>query len=249
MIGRTIDRNAQTNRWRRLPAIEKAALAIGLMIASLSSRGWLVQGLIILTVVCLLVRGARVPLRDVLGTATIPVGFIAASTLAQIITLRFSHGSPIFGLSWAALKPATYVGFRSFACVLALLGLALTTPLTDILKLLRRMGVGAEVSDIALMMFRFIWLTLDCAECGAQSQANRLGYSTYRRTLHSLGLLFASLLPRVLGRAQRLEAGLAARGYTGELRFIELQQRTSPAHLAAILTFVLIIGLVGRVGP
>jgi cobalt/nickel transport system permease protein len=249
LIGRRIDRNAQTNRWRQLPAAEKAVFAIGLMIASLASKGWLVQGMIIVTMVSLLVRGARVPFRDVLATATIPVGFIAASTLAQCVTLRFDHGTPLLGLSWAALEPAAYVGFRSFACVLALLGLALTTPLTDILRLLRRMGVAPEVSDIALMMFRFIWLTLDCAERGAQSQANRLGYSTYRRTLHSLGLLLASLLPRVLGRAQRLEAGLSSRGYTGELRFAELQQPTSRVHFAAILGLVLSVAFIGRVLP
>ncbi len=249
MIGRRIDRNAQTNAWRRLPAAEKAAFAVGLMIASLAGKGWLVQGLIIVTMVSLLVRGARVAFRDVLATATIPAGFIAASTLAQVVTLRFDHLTPVLGLSWAALEPSAYVGVRSFACVLALLGLALTTPLTDILGLLRRMGVAPEVSDIALMMFRFIWLTLDCAEAGAQSQADRLGYSTYRRTLHSLGLLLASLLPRVLRRAQRLEAGLASRGYSGELRFIELQQPTSVAHFAVIVGLVLSVAFIGRVLP
>ncbi len=89
------------------------------------------------------------------------------------------------------------------------------------MQLLRRVGVSAELSDIALMMFRFVWLTLDCAEAGVQSQANRLGYVTYRGGLHSMGMLLSSLLPRVLNRARRLESGLAARGYAGELRFVE----------------------------
>jgi cobalt/nickel transport system permease protein len=248
LIGR-IDRNAQTNRWRWLPVAEKAVFAIGLMIASLLSHGWAVQGAIVALVAILLIFGARIPVRDLLSTAVIPLGFILASTLAQIVTLHFDHGAPRLGLSWTTLHLAAYTGLRSFACVLALLALALTTPLPDILALLRRVGVSSEINDVALMMFRFIWLILDCAERGTQSQANRLGYSTYPRAMRSLGMLGASLLPRALGRAQRLESGLAARGYDGELRFIQLAAPVSVPRLALILIVVVVAAITGRVLP
>jgi cobalt/nickel transport system permease protein len=244
-----IDRNAQTNRWRWLPVTEKAVFAIGLMIASLLSHGWAVQGIIVALVAFLLIFGARIPVRDLLSTGTIPLGFILTSTLAQVVTLHFDHGAPHLGLSWTTLHSAAYTGLRSFACVLALLGLALTTPLPDILALLRRMGVSSEINDIALMMFRFIWLILDCAERGTQSQANRLGYSTYPRAMRSLGMLGASLLPRALGRAQRLECGLSARGYDGELRFIQLAAPVSIPRLALILIVVAVAAITGRVLP
>jgi cobalt/nickel transport system permease protein len=217
-----------------------------MMIVSLCTPGWLVQVLIIASMLALLILGARVSLRDALSCASVPVGFIVASTAAQLVTLHFSHGIPIFGLSWAALDPAARVALRSFACITALLWLALTTPLTDIVQLMRRMGLGSEISDIALMMFRFIWLTLDCLESGVHSQANRLGYSGYRRGLHSMGLLMASLLPRVLSRARRLEAGLSARGYNGELRFIELQRPTSRLRQLGILGLLAGVALLGR---
>jgi cobalt/nickel transport system permease protein len=248
LIGR-IDRNAQTNRWRWLPVVEKAVFAIGLMIASLLSHGWAVQGIIVVLVAFLLIFGARISARDLLTTAAIPLGFILTSTLAQLVTLHFDHGAPHLGLSWTTWHSAAYTGVRSFACVLALLGLALTTPLPDILGLLRRVGVSSEINDIALMMFRFIWLLLDCAERGTQSQANRLGYSTYPRTMRSLGMLGAALLPRALGRAQRLESGLAARGYDGELRFIQQAAPASVPRLALILIVVAVAAIAGRVLP
>lgn len=243
---RLIDRNAQTNRWRRFPAIEKALLAIGLMIVALTS-GWSAQVLVIIVTAMSLIVGARIPARDVWNCVTIPMGFIAASTAAQLVTLHFEHATPVFGISLAALLPAAQVALRSFACISALIWLALTTPLTDILQLLRRLGVSAELSDIALMMFRFVWLTLDCAEAGVQSQANRLGYATYRGGLHSLGLLLSSLLPRVLSRARRLESGLAARGYAGELRFVELSRPLSPGRLVIVAAVLVGVAAVGRV--
>jgi cobalt/nickel transport system permease protein len=243
---RLIDRNAQTNRWRRIPAIEKAALAMGMMLVSLGTPGWTAQGMIILIMLSSLLFGARVPPRDLLSCASIPLGFIAAASLAQVVTWHFLRGMPVFGVSRQQLLPAIYVALRSFACVSALLWLALTTPLTDILQLLRRLGLSSEISDIALMMFRFIWLSLDCLESGVRSQANRLGYSGYRRGLHSMALLMAALLPRVLSRARRLEGGLAARGYSGELRFIELRRPQSRLRQLGILGLLSSIAVLGR---
>lgn len=243
---RLIDRSAQTNRWRQVAAIEKVALSLGMMILALCSTSWLVQGQVLLAIVLLLRLGAWIGLHDMLVSAAVPAGFIFASTLAQIVTLDFDYFRPVVDLSLTMVEPAVFIGLRSLACVAALLFLALTTPLTDILRLLRRMGLGAEVSDIALMMFRFVWLTLDCLESGRQSQVNRLGYGGYRRTIHSIGMLMANLLPRVLGRAQRLEAGLAARGYSGELRFIVREQPLSPGRLLAGLALILGIAAVGR---
>jgi len=242
---RLIDRNAQTNRWRRIPAGDKAVFAIGMMVVCLISS-WPAQLAVIVLMLGSLVAGARVPPRDVLSCATIPAGFIAASTAAQIITLHFRGAVPVFGIAPHELLPAARVALRSFACLTALIWLALTTPLTDIVQLLRGLRLGPEICDIALMMFRFIWLILDCVESGVQSQTNRLGYGTYRSGLKSMGMLLASLLPRVLNRARRLEAGLAARGYTGELRFVRLQRPASRQRQLLILGLLAGVSLLGR---
>ncbi|WP_303981252.1 cobalt ECF transporter T component CbiQ [Dongia mobilis] len=244
---RLIDRNAQTNRWRQIAAIEKVVLSLGMIVLGLCSASWLVQGLILATMLLLLRFGAGVGLADILKSASVPLLFILASTLAQIVTLDVNHMMPVIGLSPASINAAAFVGLRSLACIGALLFLALTTPLTDLLRLLRRLGLGAEVSDVALMMFRFVWLTLDCLERGRQSQANRLGYGGYRRSLQSIGMLLANLLPRVLGRAQRLEAGLASRGYHGELRFIVRERPLSAGRLLAVSLLLLSIAALGRI--
>jgi cobalt/nickel transport system permease protein len=246
---RLIDRNAQVNHWRRQPAVEKVLLSLGLMTTALCSNAWSLQVLLLALLLALLIFGARIRFVDIARAASIPAGFILASTLAQCIILRTDQAWPFLTVDVTLFWKAAFVGLRSLTCIAALLLLALTTPLTDLLWLLRRIGLGAEISDIALMMVRLIWLTLDCVEHGRQSQANRLGYTTYRRTLHSLGLLLSSLLPRVLGRAQRLQAGLAARGYHGELRFIAVARRSNAARLGALSVFIFLVAVTGRLLP
>lgn len=151
---RLIDRNAQTNRWRRIAAIEKVTLSLGMIILALLSPSWTVQGLIIATMLALTSIGAGVPPRDMLVSASVHGGLhpgqrpgadLGGAGRSLHAANRHLHGGDRVGLLHS----------RSLAGVSALLFLALTTPLTDILRLLRRAGLSAEVSDIALMMFRF----------------------------------------------------------------------------------------------
>lgn len=241
-----IDRSAQTNRWRKKPASAKLLVSIGLMAMSLGLPGWSAQVSVLLAALGLVVFGAGVAPRDLAHAFAVPFGFILTGAVAQMLTLDHHGWVPLIGLQGAeGLAKAGFVSFRSLACVAALLMLALTTPLTSLLQLFQRLGLNADISDIAMIMVRMIWLTLDCLESGSRSISARLGYTSRRRMLSSSALLGASLLPRVLSRAQRMETGLAARGYGGRLAFLSVEEQASSASLGMIalgllsLTFLL----------
>jgi len=121
---------------------------------------------------------------------------------------------------------------RSMAGVTCLLFLALTTPVTDLMGGLRRLGLSAEVTEIALLMYRFTFLLADTAQAMDAAQAARLGHDGARRRLRSLGMLVANLLPRALDRARRMEIGLAARGWHGEMRVLSPRMAVSWPGLA-----------------
>ena len=232
---RSIDRSAHTNRWRRLPTAEKGLFALGMMVPALLASHWLVLAAILALAVALMLAGARISWHDLRHAASVPLGFIALSTLAQVVTLNFEPGWPQFGLaSPEGIAQALFIGLRSTACVAALLFLALTTPLSSILDLLRHVGLSRDLSDIALLMLRMVWLLLDCLEAGWRSQVNRLGHRGWLRSIRSSGSLAVALLPRVLNRAQRLNDGLASRGFTGDLRFVSIEQRTNWQRLALV---------------
>ncbi|SMF28977.1 cobalt/nickel transport system permease protein [Tistlia consotensis] len=245
---RLIDRHAQTSRYRHLPAAEKLIAATGAMAVALTAESFLVEAAVLAAAVALLTLGARVGPRDLWRAARVPVGFVLAGSLAQATSLSLHGGLPSLAWPVGSLEPAAFVALRSLACIAALLGLALTTPLADLLHLLRRGGLGRELGDIAFLMLRIIWVTLDCLTEGLRSQANRLGFVGYRRSLRSLGLLLAALLPRTLGRARRLETGLAARGYDGALCFLRQEQPVSALRLGMILGGLAALATLARLG-
>lgn len=230
---RAIDRCAQTNRWRHLAAGEKLLIALGTMLISLSATGWAGQMFLFAMMIVFMVAGARIRTRDIFSAARVPLLFIAAGTLAQLLSVSMNDYWPQVSLvDNAAIEKVGFVAMRSIACVSALLFLALTTPLTSLVQLAQRQGISPELCDVALVMFRMIWSLLDALEAGRQALSARLGHAGYRRTIRSNGLLLAALLPRVLGRAQRMERGLAARGYQGRLAFLSRERPASFVRLS-----------------
>lgn len=241
---RDIDRCAQTNHWRHHAAGEKLLFAFGMMLVSLTAAGAWGQVAILVAMLALTIFGARVRLVDIARGGRVPLLFILAGTLAQSLSVSMQDGWPMLSVaSPEALANAGLVGLRSCACVAALLFLALTTPLSSILQLLQRIGLNAEISDIAMVMFRILWLLLDCLDNGQKSLSSRLGYTSYRRMLTSNAILMASLLPRVLHRAGRMEIGLAARGYGGQLHFLSAERPASLLRLSLIGFLLLLVSL------
>lgn len=238
-----IDRAAQAGRWRWWPAGEKLLLALGVMGISLGVAGWIGQGLLLALMVGLTIGAARVPVGTWLKAACIPMGFILMGMLAQFIALDIRDG----GLSVALVSEddmvkAVFVGMRSFVCVTALLFLALTTPLASLMHLLQRLGLRGELTDVAFLMLRFVWLVFDSLQTGQRAQDARLGRITARRWLRSSALLAAGLLPRTLDRARRMTMGLDARCSTGTLNVLSLERTASPTRLALLAGAIACVG-------
>ena len=106
--------------------------------------------------------------------------------------------------------------------------LALTTPMTDVLGGLRRVGVPAFLVEIAGVVYRMIFTLLDSVGTIRESQTARLGYATRRAALASTGTLLAG----------RLEAGLAGRGYTGDLIVTTPARQASWRSLCGVVLVV-----------
>jgi cobalt/nickel transport system permease protein len=242
---RLLDRVAQTNRWRHVPTAEKLMAAVAALLACLLSPSPLVQAAVLVLMAGMTIGGTGCRARDWLKAAALPLAFVLTGTLAQMLTLDFSGGLPVIGMADpASVRQALFFLLRGTACISALLFLALTTPLTALIQWSERRGLNPDIADIALLMFRMIWLTLDALERGENALKNRLGHRTYRGMLRSHGLLLAALLPRVFAHARRLDGGLAARGYEGRLIFLTEERLARPARLFAIaLGFTALLGL------
>lgn len=240
-----IDVHAHTNRWRDRPAAEKAVLAGGMLLLSLVLPPFPAALLILAAMAGAAVWGARIPPGDYLRLLALPAGFLLTGAATLLVGVETSGGGlhPVFlpqGLDAAAALAA-----RAGAALSCLLFLSLTTPATALVPPLRRLGVPPAVIEVMLLTYRFLFIAIDTARAMHDAQAARLGYRGWRRSVRSLGLLAAALLPRVLDRGRRLEAGLAARGHDGSLRVVTRHRPASPRFLALSFSAQALILLAG----
>lgn len=214
-----IDRHAWSNRWRNQHPGERLLLAGGgLLVINLFSP-FTAAPLIVLVMTVATVVGAGIPARDLLAFMAIPAGFLLTSAPFLALSLDLNDGIQLAFSPTGAIT-ALEVTLRSLAALSCLALLALTTPVVELVSLLRRLGVPSAIIEIMLLMYRLIFLFMEQALAGQHAQSARQGYSSFGRSLRSLGQLVATLLQRALQRARRLEIGLAARGFEGELRVL-----------------------------
>ena len=238
---RAIDHHAWTNRWRDWHPAEKMAPAGGLLVLTLILPPLTTGPLVLASMALATVRGAGVPLKTLLSVLAGPAAFLLAGIPFLAVSVDFTPGFDLH-LSEDGLRLALTTTLRALAAMSCLAFLILTTPLTDWMASLRRIGVPAGVVELILLIYRLIFVFAERALTGRQAQTARLGYSRVDRSVRSLGLLAGNLFQRALAQARRLEIGLLARGYAGELRVLAPKRTLSRTRLAAGLGWV---GLVG----
>ncbi|WP_285187339.1 cobalt ECF transporter T component CbiQ [Rhodococcus sp. MEB041] len=249
MQGLAVDDAAWASPWRTRAVGDKAALSLGLVLCALLLPPW--PGALIVTVVALgaAVGAARTPLRPVLRALTAPAAFIALGAVSVAVTVTATPDWSV-GVTADSARRALEVSGHAIAGTSAVLLLAVTTPMIDILTGLRRLRVPQACIDVAAVMYRFLFVLLSSVRTIRQSQTARLGYSSPRRSLHSAGLLTAAVLIKSWDRASRLEAGLSGREFGDAVSADPVdRQRSSPSFLVtvvAVLGAVVALSLLGH---
>jgi cobalt/nickel transport system permease protein len=239
-----IDRYAYANRWRAVHPVVKGVLTGLGMAASLASDSPLVPLLVMVVMSGATLLGARIPVMPYLRLLLVPAGFL----LAGVVSLAMSLGGgdillvtlPVFdlplGLSHAGLHQAGLVLARSLGAVTCLYLLALTTPLTEIVGLLRRLGVPRLLLELMVLAYRQIFTLAHVAREMTEAQQSRLGYATAGNSLRSLAALTANLTLRTHQRSRQLHRALVARGYEEELHWFEREQSLPAGQLVLATT-------------
>lgn len=221
-----IEQSAYANRWRAVCPAAKGLFALGGFVAAFIAAQRLEAGLLVTALlVAATLLGARVPPGLYLRVAAPALFFLAISALSLAFSVdRGSDAGLGLQATRAGLQQVSHVTTRSLGGLAALLFLVLTTPLTDLIALLRRLKTPEVLLDIMVLCYRTLFVFAEALYDMRTAQAARLGYASTRLTLRSLGELIANLTVQIWQRSQALHRAALARNSDGPLRFLE------PAH-------------------
>ena len=250
---------AQRNGLREVSPYLKLSAALGAILLCLLSTSYAAP----LTIALLLSTGilflARVNMRTYGELFAAPISF-ALTSVAVIILLSggnapFWSWSPLpwlsFSVTGESINKGLLVFFRVIGGMSALIFLALTTPMTDLFMVMRQCRIPDVVLDLAMLIYRTIFLTMDQLVQTYQAQRMRLGYSSLRESIRSLSNLCGSVFIASWIAGEDLIRAMDSRCYTGPFAKLGEVRPVEIKPLVVVISFLLvstaIVLLTGRI--
>lgn len=126
---------------------------------------------------------------------------------------------PLFGIDIeihsGALQRGLELAGRIIGGMSVLLFFALTTPLPELMRAAHFFRCPAVLVELALIMYRYVFLMFEEASRIRRAQKSRLGYVRFTNTVRSVSTLGGMLILRSYDRAERSFAAMRCRGYRG----------------------------------
>lgn len=240
-----LDAIASENALRHIDPRVKLVLGIGAILIAVSSSGPLAPVAIAAGLAFATLFLARIPLKVYTTLLVIPVTFALSGAL--VILFVTGTGPSLFTVAiggfvlhatsgGAALAVLTIT--RTFGGMCALFFIALTTPAVDLFSVLRDLRLPTEFIDLAMLIYRFIFILIGEAIAIRNAQVMRHGYAGLRSSIRSFSMLGAMLFLRSWDRGEELVLAMDARCYDGKMEMHRGEWSAPAVPLVGAVTFL-----------
>jgi len=251
-----IDKYAYCNKIQGISPMEKVTFSIGTLIICLAVNSLLVDGLVIALMALLLIFYVGIPSKFYCKMMFLPISFLLLGLLGIALDMssqqsNFVSSLPLgkyyLGFTEQGLHTANILFFRALASVSCLYYLSLTTPIVEIIAVLRKAKMPELFLELMSLIYRFIFVLLETADKIYLAQSSRLGYADLKKSYSSLGHLISNLFIRAFKRSNDLYSALEARGYQGSLRVMEKKYKISSKNIFLIFIWLIILILTANI--
>ena len=132
----------------------------------------------------------------------------------------------------------------ALSAVSSLYFLSLNTVMTDILCACRKLHFPSLLTELMLLIYRFIFVLFETASSITVSQQSRLGNRSFKTRIRSFGKLGSSLFILALKRSGALYDAMESRCYDGSIRVLSREQPAKAGEIAVIALYGAVLVLV-----
>lgn len=241
----SIDKLAYISKLKNTNPMEKFIFSIVTMIICIVLNNIINSILILVIMSVITVARGKIQLGIYIKLMALPVVFLVMGVLTiainvvgdnnDLIIFSFSVLSIKLGCTYDSILKAVSLFFKSLGSVSCLYLLTLTTPIFEVLSILRRLKVPKLFVELMGLIYRFIFVLLDTANMICISQNSRLGYSTIKSGFNSLGQLITALFISSYKRSQDIYTAMESRCYDSDINLLENNYEISYKNLFLII--------------
>lgn len=240
----SIDKLAYISKLRKVNPMEKFIFSILTMIVCIALSNILASIIIVLLMGFLTITKGGIPYKSYLKLTLVPIVFLIIGVLTIAVNVLAEGNNPVFsfrifninlGCTKESLITSAKIFFQALGSVSCLYFLTLSTPVFEILAVLRRLKIPKLFVELMGLIYRFIFILLEVANMIFISQSCRLGYSSIKLSYNSLGKLITSLFITSYKRSQDIYTSMESRCYVDEINLLEEDYKTSYVNIAFII--------------
>lgn len=191
----------------------------------------------------------KVPARQIFHLLRIPLLFLLVSCTVILLELspqplgiaRLPLGNHWLCITRESLHRAVTLFFQAMGAVTCLYFLSTTTPMPQLIEVLRRCHLPELVIELMYLIYRYLFVLLDVQQQMTIAATARLGYTGLRRSISTAGHVSGALLATSFRRSSRCFDAMESRGYDGRLAFLSHTPPLRAAHLAVAAAYVLVL--------
>ena len=239
-----IDKLAYTNRLRGTHPAEKMTFALlTLLSVLLTDSVWVLTAVLGIMVLFTLLK-IGTPVHIYWKLLLIPAMFIVMGVIPIMVEVGTSDAPAWmsvryheYGLRMTpdSVAQAGTLFLKSFASIACFYVLVLSTPVNDVLYLLGRLGVSGSLVEMMALVYRYIGTFMETVQNMYNSQRNRLGYDSFRKSMRSSGMLMSSVVVRSFVRSETAYNALLSRCYRGEITTLK---EMCPVNMYSLILIV-----------
>jgi len=194
----------------------------------------------------------RIPPRLLLLRLIMPL----VMAVVVLMTQLFFYGTtPLFAIPFLGvvgyeegLVHGLLIMWRVIGGMSLILFLSMSTPVNKLLMAVRWFRLPRAFIELALLIYRYIFVLIEEVVAIKDAQRVRLGYRNWQQGIRSVGTLGGILVLRAYDRAERVFEAMLARGYTGAMTINYAEHFGRKDFIAAIClsTALAILYLVGQ---
>lgn len=247
-----IDKLCYYSKLRYINACEKFAYAIVTLLFCVVSRSIALALLVLAVNGVLTVKKGGIPISRYMHFMMVPLVFLFLTTFAILFNISktpldaftIPAGSYYITSSWNSLREGMQLICTALASVSCLYFLSFSTPMTDILGVLRKIHCPDLVVELMLLIYRFIFILLEIASAISTAQDARLGNKNFRTAYQSFGKMISALFIRAMKKSNALYDAMESRCYDGQIRVLTEDYPPHPREIAFIASFEILLLLI-----
>lgn len=214
---------------------EKLCFSLVFLLLCVLCNHWIISTLVFVQMSFFTLSISKTPVKTYVKLLLLPFLF----TILGVLGVVFSRGalsgnieSETWIFSWNLLM-------KSFASTSCLYFLILSTPMVDVIHALSCCKLPSLFLEIMMLMYRYIFVLLEFSYVVFVSQESRLGYVSYKKSIHSLGSLGSSLFLSSYQRAGECFSAMESRLYQGEIKVLRMSYQKNRNNYFKIFALLL----------